>query len=276
MRRAREIDKQPESTAGSGNNHSSNGLRADAMWGAAAAGGRIGKSDEDFLQEILGPIDVGNKRPYYLHHGPPDGSSAARSSAGSTPTSHIKKRRRLLPEETATLVAAFEGSPKPSKETQDRLAAKLRMSPRAIQIWFQNRRAKARRDAAEAGKATLSFTPQPREPVPKAIAPGRRIEPAGLSQQERMRFEELFEMPSIPEPAFHPDAAVSIMLQPHSRQSSDSAVSAGMDAGTPLTWEDPAEWSRDGWGQWHAMAGTAPVESQHPSGPDWMDAFLES
>lgn len=267
MRRTREIDKQPDPTGGGGNK----GLRADAMWGSDELN-KINKSDEEFLREILGPTTGTLKRPYNLQLSSSSGSNV------STPTSHIKKRRRLLPEETACLVAAFEASPKPSKETQDRLAGRLRMSPRAIQIWFQNRRAKARRDAADAGKATLSFTPQPKEPPAKTTTPSaRRLEPSGATLQERQRFEELFEMPVIPDTALHSDLA-SIMLQQHSRQLSNSTASSGLDSGTPLTWEDPAEWSKHDWTQWstETMSAEMPTEGPRRTETDWMDAFLES
>ncbi|KAJ3127940.1 hypothetical protein HK101_005494, partial [Irineochytrium annulatum] len=45
-------------------------------------------------------------------------------------------------EQVAILWAAFEKDMRPSKEVREELALKLGMSPRAVQVWFQNRRAK--------------------------------------------------------------------------------------------------------------------------------------
>ena len=42
---------------------------------------------------------------------------------------------------------------------REMLAQKLGMSPRGVQIWFQNRRAKVKRDLVESGKAMLLFAP---------------------------------------------------------------------------------------------------------------------
>ncbi|RIB14028.1 homeobox domain-containing protein, partial [Gigaspora rosea] len=56
-----------------------------------------------------------------------------------------KRRRRLTEEETNVLISTFEKVQKPDAETRTRLATKLNMSSRAIQVWFQNRRAKVKR-----------------------------------------------------------------------------------------------------------------------------------
>lgn len=69
----------------------------------------------------------------------------------------VKRRRRLLPEETEFLCKVFEQHPRPSAPLRDFLASKLSMSQRCIQIWFQNRRAKVKRDLIESGKAMLLF-----------------------------------------------------------------------------------------------------------------------
>jgi hypothetical protein len=58
----------------------------------------------------------------------------------------IKKRRRLTSQENIILNQVFEKFPRPSKEVKELIAKKLGMSMRCIQIWFQNRRAKAKKD----------------------------------------------------------------------------------------------------------------------------------
>lgn len=57
-----------------------------------------------------------------------------------------QRRRRLLPQETRILQAIFADNPRPSASARDRLAKTLGISSKTIQIWFQNRRAKTRRD----------------------------------------------------------------------------------------------------------------------------------
>jgi hypothetical protein len=73
--------------------------------------------------------------------------------------SNIKRRRRLQPQETDFLLRVFEIYPRPNAAMRDILAHRLGMSPRGIQIWFQNRRAKVKRDFVESGHAMLLFQP---------------------------------------------------------------------------------------------------------------------
>jgi hypothetical protein len=61
----------------------------------------------------------------------------------------VKRRRRLAPEETRILNQVFDKNPKPSSQVRAQLAQQLNMTSRAVQIWFQNRRAKLKRDTAE-------------------------------------------------------------------------------------------------------------------------------
>ncbi|ORX60995.1 homeobox-domain-containing protein [Piromyces finnis] len=65
-------------------------------------------------------------------------------------TKEVKRRRRLSPDETRILAEIFEQTQKPNAALRSRLAQQLDMSSRAVQIWFQNRRAKLKRDASEA------------------------------------------------------------------------------------------------------------------------------
>lgn len=81
------------------------------------------------------------------------------SPALSQPEGSIKKRRRLLPEETDLLVKVFDRCPRPNNDVRDQLSERLGMSPRAIQIWFQNRRAKTKRDLQDSERSMLLFNP---------------------------------------------------------------------------------------------------------------------
>jgi len=55
-----------------------------------------------------------------------------------------RKRTRTSPEQLDTLVSFFETQPNPSMKQRKQLAEKTGMTPRSIQVWFQNRRAKFR------------------------------------------------------------------------------------------------------------------------------------
>ncbi|KAG0321352.1 hypothetical protein BGZ97_011589 [Linnemannia gamsii] len=54
----------------------------------------------------------------------------------------IKRRRRTSRSQFKTLEKAFIENPKPNATTRQQLAQRLSMTPRGIQVWFQNRRAK--------------------------------------------------------------------------------------------------------------------------------------
>lgn len=56
-----------------------------------------------------------------------------------------KKRTRTSPEQLRILQKAFATDPMPSSQARLALSKKLGMNPRAVQVWFQNRRAKAKR-----------------------------------------------------------------------------------------------------------------------------------
>lgn len=55
-----------------------------------------------------------------------------------------KHRRRTSRGQVKILEKAFHDNPKPNGRARERLAESLSMSPRGVQIWFQNRRAKAK------------------------------------------------------------------------------------------------------------------------------------
>jgi len=87
----------------------------------------------------------------------PQSFEARVSPGNSSPDSTIRRRRRLLPHETEFLARVFEQFPRPTAAMREALATKLGMSSRCIQIWFQNRRAKVKRDLMDSGQAMLLF-----------------------------------------------------------------------------------------------------------------------
>ena len=65
----------------------------------------------------------------------------------------VKRRRRLTPEETRKLTEVFmHETTKPDASLRQQLADEMGMTPRAIQVWFQNRRAKVKREQELAKK----------------------------------------------------------------------------------------------------------------------------
>jgi hypothetical protein len=69
-------------------------------------------------------------------------SAAKDSSKKAKPGS--KKRTRANQEQLAVLEEVFANNTSPNSKFREALAAKLGMSERSIQIWFQNRRAKSK------------------------------------------------------------------------------------------------------------------------------------
>jgi hypothetical protein len=59
-----------------------------------------------------------------------------------TPT---RKRTHLKPSQVASLQESFTANPLPDSSVRSKLARDLSVTERTIQIWFQNRRAKARK-----------------------------------------------------------------------------------------------------------------------------------
>lgn len=104
----------------------------------------------------------------------------------------VKHRRRTTTEQYRALETAFRGDTRPSLEVRRRLATELGMSNRAVQVWFQNRRAKLR-----AKEQTLS------EQQGKGAGDEEELRKAVSCPELARHFEELreaLEVASIPSP----------------------------------------------------------------------------
>ncbi|KAK4514372.1 uncharacterized protein ATC70_001965 [Mucor velutinosus] len=84
------------------------------------------KSDDNYLLETFHQYPHGDFRPTFYN------------------PFEIKHRRRTSRAQLKVLEKSYLENPKPSAAIRRILAQKLEMTPRGIQIWFQNRRAKAK------------------------------------------------------------------------------------------------------------------------------------
>ncbi|MBW0513322.1 hypothetical protein O181_053037 [Austropuccinia psidii MF-1] len=78
----------------------------------------------------------------------------------------IKHRRRTTPAQLGVLEAQFDSNCKPDVVLRKQLADQLDMTPREVQVWFQNRRAKtkklekkAEQDSGQTGESELNRPP---------------------------------------------------------------------------------------------------------------------
>ncbi|KPV77759.1 uncharacterized protein RHOBADRAFT_51574 [Rhodotorula graminis WP1] len=80
----------------------------------------------------------------------------------------IKHRRRTSPPQLRVLEYHFDRNPKPDVSLRRALSEQLDMTPREVQVWFQNRRAKVKklREKAEREAATAGEADTPRLPTP--------------------------------------------------------------------------------------------------------------
>lgn len=56
-----------------------------------------------------------------------------------------RPRTTITPKQLDVLVAAYNASPKPSRQVREQVAAETGLDMRVVQVWFQNRRAKNKR-----------------------------------------------------------------------------------------------------------------------------------
>jgi hypothetical protein len=81
----------------------------------------------------------------HLESSPPRGEAPDRIGESQGELKQRQSRWQVTPEEQANLEAAYLASPFPVAEERASLAAKLQVSHRRIQVWFQNKRQKERK-----------------------------------------------------------------------------------------------------------------------------------
>jgi len=58
---------------------------------------------------------------------------------------YVKHRKRTTKAQLKVLEKTFENCPRPDSTMRKKLADQLSMTPRSVQVWFQNRRAKVKK-----------------------------------------------------------------------------------------------------------------------------------
>ncbi|KAJ9086480.1 hypothetical protein DSO57_1003814 [Entomophthora muscae] len=95
----------------------------------------------------------------------------------------IKARHRLQAHQTEVLTKHFSQSPNPSPATRAELAELLNMREREVQVWFQNRRAKIKREQAAPSTKKPKKVQRRQKPKtpPSASEPAFCSDPTGMS-----------------------------------------------------------------------------------------------
>ncbi|CAB4487768.1 unnamed protein product [Rhizophagus irregularis] len=108
--------------------------------------------NENNLSEAIGAAAATQERPQQqqAHPAPQMFDAFHQSPHGEfKPTFYnpfeVKHRRRTSRQQLKVLEKAFNENPKPHAAVRQALALKLNMTPRGVQVWFQNRRAKAKK-----------------------------------------------------------------------------------------------------------------------------------
>ena len=87
------------------------------------------------------------------------------------------KRSKITPQQAATLMRFFEVQPLPDNDERMALAAKLDLTPRSVQVWFQNRRQRTKPGYApsatsKAARALVTMLGRPPRGLAKASCDG--------------------------------------------------------------------------------------------------------
>ncbi|KAG0322367.1 hypothetical protein BGZ99_003365 [Dissophora globulifera] len=98
----------------------------------------------------------------------------------------VKRRQRTSRSQFKTLEKAFGENPKPDASTRRHLAQRLSMSPRGIQVWFQNRRAKNKQSSNTVAFACIFGSGG--GPTPAASASAGHVIPFYRSCDDRRSF----------------------------------------------------------------------------------------
>ncbi|KAJ2787856.1 hypothetical protein GGI15_000364 [Coemansia interrupta] len=99
------------------------------------------RSESASDQQPLSAMDMDDSDNLFSGYGDEMGSSETNDDANN------KRRHRLRPDQTRRLMEVFQKTAKPDSDARKILGKQLGMTPRTVQIWFQNRRAKIKRES---------------------------------------------------------------------------------------------------------------------------------
>lgn len=147
-----------------GGSHHHFGPYVGAAGGTVAGiGGGVGSSSGGGLSQH--EAAHGHHHAPYAHYGYHDGYEHRPPYFNPF---EVKHRRRTTRSQFKVLESTFIETPKPSAATRKALSEQLDMPLRAVQIWFQNRRAKAKaqakKDASQSGRASSPRNPNSARP----------------------------------------------------------------------------------------------------------------
>jgi hypothetical protein len=110
---------------------------------------------------------------------PPSSPSSSQHISGTG----RRKRHRTTTEQRSQLELVFQRTPTPNQAVREQLASTLGMSPRRVQIWFQNKRAKARKSRAQSQHSALGISSSEMRPLtPPSVSSYSNLTPL-TSQQ---------------------------------------------------------------------------------------------
>ncbi|KAL5631680.1 hypothetical protein ACGC1H_007258 [Rhizoctonia solani] len=187
--------------------------------------------EEDMSEDQLSYLPGSGPGEYGFEYPPPPGFVTAFWNPYE-----VKHRRRTSRAQLGVLETEFETDPKPNADKRRSLAAQLNMTPRAIQVWFQNRRAKIKaiKNKIPGGRGMPKLKPAERAAARASRAAAS--DPVSPSEKEENEWVQLSPeespMSSPDEPAFaseKPQFTISVPNDPSvSGPSSPAPVAAEM------------------------------------------------
>lgn len=109
----------------------------------------------------------------------PVGAATLGSSGGGGDNKRTKPRTSINPQQLELLMQVYSKEQRPSKPLREELMAKTGLDMKVIQVWFQNRRSKEKRDASY--REAIREDPSSHHPPPSATPPQQQLLPATTS-----------------------------------------------------------------------------------------------